>query len=111
AGRKVRREVHDEGALRRPARRPRRLLGLHHQRGRREEARRSQQGRGGDGTVRARGLEGRATDGPQEEPELLQEGAAARLPGDPARDPRRGEHRSEERRVGKEWRTRGWTED
>ena len=54
-----------------PARRPRQLLGLHHQRGRGQEARRPEQGGGRHRALHARRLEGRAGDGPQAPPRAI----------------------------------------
>ena len=89
----VRDQVPDEGAVRLPGPRPRRLLRLHHQRGRRLEGRRRpQQDDHGHGALHAGRLEGRAADGLQEEPGLLQERAAARRRGRRPDHPRRGEH-------------------
>jgi len=89
----LRGEVPDEGALRGAPRGARRLLGLHPQRGRDQEARRPQHGRPRHGPLHAAGLEGRAADGPQAPPALLQEGAAPRGRGHPPDHPGRGEYR------------------
>ena len=93
AGGEVPGQVRHQGAVRRPPRLARRLLGLHHQRGRHQEVRRPEQGRAGHGPLHPRGLEGGAAAHPQEAPPVLQEGPALRGPGNLEDDPRRGEHR------------------
>ena len=90
---KYARQVHDQGAVRGDARGARRLLGLHHQRGGDQEARGSQQGGARHRALHARRLEGRAADGAEAPPELLQEGPALPRRGEPAHHPRRGQYR------------------
>ena len=93
AGGQVRRQVHDQGAVRGDARGARRLLGLHHQRGGDQEARGSQQGGARHRALHARRLEGGAADGAEAPPELLQEGPALPRRGEPPHHPRRGQYR------------------
>ena len=65
AHRQVRDQVRDQGAVRRPPGRPRQLLGLHHQRGGDQAARRPEQGGPRHRPLHARRLEGGAADGPE----------------------------------------------